>query len=120
MAVRELVGVAARCQRLVQEAADPEVAVLLLDVVLGYGSHPDPAAELAPALSQAWESARDQGRGMACVVSLCGTPDDPQSLLLQQEQLEVAGALVVHSNALAARIALALSQDNLSGLPRSR
>ena len=94
--------------------------MLLLDVVLGYGSHPDPAAELAPALSQAREIASGQGRGMACVVSLCGSADDPQSLSLQEEQLEAAGALVVHSNALAARIALALSQGDLSGLPRSQ
>ncbi len=35
------------------EAADPTTAVVLLDVVLGYGAHPDPAAELAPAIAAA-------------------------------------------------------------------
>ena len=36
-----------RNERLLAEAADPQVAVILLDVVLGYGAHPDPAAEMA-------------------------------------------------------------------------
>ena len=47
-----------RIQRLETEAADPEVALILLDVVLGYGSHPDPASELAPAIESAIKSAR--------------------------------------------------------------
>ena len=42
-----------RIRRLEKEAADPEVAVILLDVVLGYGAHPDPASELAPAIAAA-------------------------------------------------------------------
>ena len=42
-----------RCERLRKEAADPEVAVVLFDVVLGYGAHPDPAAELVPAVRSA-------------------------------------------------------------------
>ncbi|HSD84442.1 MAG TPA: acyl-CoA synthetase FdrA, partial [Anaerolineae bacterium] len=32
-----------RIRRLLQEARDPEVAVIMLDVVIGYGTHPDPA-----------------------------------------------------------------------------
>ena len=39
-----------RIERIQKEAADPEVAVILFDVVLGYGAHADPAAELGPAL----------------------------------------------------------------------
>ena len=42
-----------RVRRLHQEAEDPETAVILLDVVLGHGAHPDPAVELAPAIAQA-------------------------------------------------------------------
>ena len=42
-----------RCERIVEEASRPEVGVLLLDVILGYGAHPDPAAELVPALNEA-------------------------------------------------------------------
>ena len=107
-----------RCRRLLQEAADADVAVVLLDVVLGYGSHPDPASELAPTVLEARNMARSTGRELACVISLCGTDADPQSMSRQHEELTTAGTLVVQSNALASRIALALSRGDLSGLPR--
>jgi hypothetical protein len=103
---------------LLQEAADADVAVVLLDVVLGYGSHPDPASELAPTVLEARNMARSTGRELACVISLCGTDADPQSMSRQHEELTTAGTLVVQSNALASRIALALSRGDLSGLPR--
>ncbi|RPJ46930.1 MAG: acyl-CoA synthetase FdrA, partial [Chloroflexi bacterium] len=47
-----------RIRRLLEEADDPSVAVIMLDVVIGYGSHPDPAAELAPAVAKAMEKAK--------------------------------------------------------------
>ncbi len=87
-----------------------------MDVVLGYGSHADAASELGPAIEEAIAVARKAGRELACVVSLCGTDDDPQGLSGQEERLTDAGAVVVRSNALAARIALALSKRDLSGL----
>ena len=108
-----------RCEALVQEATGPEVGVLLLDVILGYGAHPDPAAELAPALLEAQKKAQDRGRRLACVAALCGTTGDPQDLDKQQKALTDAGAVVVHSNALAARIASAISRGDTSALPRS-
>ncbi|MEZ4682241.1 MAG: hypothetical protein R2932_49355 [Caldilineaceae bacterium] len=49
-----------------QEAADPEVAVILLDVVLGDGAHPDPASELAPAIADAILTAEEAGRQLRC------------------------------------------------------
>ena len=107
-----------RCEALVQEATGPEVGVLLLDVILGYGAHPDPAAELAPALLEAQKKAQDRGRRLACVAALCGTTGDPQDLDKQQKALTDAGAVVVHSNALAARIASAISRGDTSALPR--
>ena len=107
-----------RCRRLLQEATDPEVGVVMLDVVLGYGAHPDPASELVPAVDQARDVARTDGRELACLVSICGTDSDPQAMSRQEEQLTAAGALVLHSNALASRIALALTLNDLSGLPR--
>jgi len=84
---------------------------------LGYGSHPDPASELVPALLEAQAVASKGGRGLACVVSLCGSPDDPQGLEQQQKALTESGALVVHSNAMAARIASAISRGNTTTLP---
>ncbi len=62
-----------RLERIAQEAADPACAVLLIDVVLGYGAHPDPASELAPAIATARETALNAGRDLAVVVSLVGS-----------------------------------------------
>ena len=81
-----------------QEANDPEVAVILLDVVLGYGAHPDPAGELAPAIAQARARAEEAGRHLEVVAVVVGTDEDPQNLQAQVEQLEAAGARVETSN----------------------
>jgi FdrA protein len=62
--------------------------VVLLDVVLGHGAHPDPASVLAPALA---------ATGAAPVVTLVGTAGDPQGLERQAQALTAAGA-VVHSS----------------------
>lgn len=97
-----------RLDRLATEAADPQTAVLLLDVVLGHGAHPDPASELAPAIAAARATATAGGRGLAVIVSLCGTDADPQGLDRQAAALAAAGAAVHLSNADAARAAVAL------------
>ncbi len=94
-----------RIRRLMEEASDPGVAVILLDVVLGYGAHPDPASELAPAIRQAREQAASKGRGLIVVSSVTGTEQDPQGLSRQVRALERAGAIVASSNASAARLA---------------
>ncbi|HSD41524.1 MAG TPA: acyl-CoA synthetase FdrA [Burkholderiales bacterium] len=90
-----------RNERIVREAGDPEVAVILLDVVLGYGAHPDPAAEMAPAL----RATRKVNRRVALVGSVCGTDADPQGLARQEAALRKAGVILGASNAEAARIA---------------
>ena len=74
-----------RMRRLRQEAADPSVGVILLDVVLGDGAHADPAGELAPVIAQT---------SAEVVVILIGTDEDPQGLAVQIETLERAGAHV--------------------------
>jgi FdrA protein len=94
-----------RQQRIRQEAADPETAVLLLDVVLGYGAHPDPAGALAPVLREVCKDARAKGCRLSIVGSVCGTDDDPQNAALQRETLLEAGMVVEDSNARAARLA---------------
>jgi succinyl-CoA synthetase alpha subunit len=86
-----------RNERLVEVAREPETAVVLLDVVLGYGAHPDPAGALVPALR-----ALD---GVVVIASVCGTSADPQRLAGQIASLREAGALVAPSNAQAARLA---------------
>ncbi|MGH8869130.1 MAG: DUF1116 domain-containing protein, partial [Actinomycetes bacterium] len=100
-----------RVDRLLAEASDPTTGVLLLDVVLGYAAHEDPAADLGPAIARAHELAAADGRSLAVVVSLCGTAGDPQGLERQAEALAAAGASVFLSNAAAARAAVALVGD---------
>jgi FdrA protein len=80
-------------------AARGEPAVLLLDVVLGHGADPDPAASLVPALRAA---------GLPTVVALVGTEADPQGWSRQADALAGAGAAVFASNAAAVRYALDL------------
>ncbi|HEY80503.1 MAG TPA: acyl-CoA synthetase FdrA [Caldilineae bacterium] len=87
-----------RIRRLHQEAADPETALILLDVVLGYGSHPDPAGELAPAIEEARKEAQAQGRHLEFVAVVVGTDEDPQDMAAQIETLEAAGVQVFTSN----------------------
>lgn len=108
-----------RIQRLEQEASDPEVAVLLLDVVLGYGAHPDPAGELAPAIKKAKAKAEGQGRQLEVVTLVAGTDEDPQDMMGQIEQLKAAGARVETNNEVAIRYVgeLLRSLNNPSGLP---
>jgi succinyl-CoA synthetase alpha subunit len=103
-----------RRERILQEAADPEVAVILLDVVLGYGAHPDPASELALTLQEARNLARAAGRSLALVGSVCGTASDPQDLPRQEALLREAGVLLAQSNAQAVRLAARIAARQTS------
>jgi FdrA protein len=86
-----------RLRRLRQEAADPEVALILLDVVLGDGAHADPAGELGPVIERAKAEARAAGRILDVAVLLVGTNQDPQDAKLQAATLKKAGAWVCRS-----------------------
>jgi FdrA protein len=97
-----------RLERIAVEAADAGCGVLLLDLVLGHGSHPDPAPELAEAVRSARATAAGTGRDLPVVVSLTGTEGDPQGLTRCAEELRSAGASVFLSNAAAARRAASL------------
>ena len=92
-----------RIRRLEKEALDPEVAVILLDVVLGYGAHSDPASELAPAIAAAIKSAQEAGRYLEVVAIVSGTDGDPQGIEAQVKRLREAGAKIETSNDAAAR-----------------
>jgi FdrA protein len=92
-----------RIRRLEVEADQPDVAVILMDVVLGYGAHPDPAGELSPAIREAREKATKAGRHLEVVAIVTGTDEDPQDMDHQEVQLEAAGAKVFTSNDAAAR-----------------
>jgi succinyl-CoA synthetase alpha subunit len=96
----------ARCDRLLLEARDPEVAVLLLDVVLGYGAAPDPAGDLVDALKQVEQEADGE---IPIVASVCGTEADPQDFERQVKTLEEAGVLVMPTSSRATTMALELA-----------
>ena len=97
-----------RLDRIAVEAADPGCGVLLLDLVLGHGAHPDPAGELAEAVRSARATAAAAGRDLPVVVSLTGTERDPQGLTRCAADLRSAGAAVFLSNAAATRRAVSL------------
>jgi hypothetical protein len=97
-----------RQERILKEAEDPSVAVILLDVVIGYGSHSDPAGALAGTIRIAKSRAGAQGRYLAVVAHVCGTEQDYQSLQRQEQLLREAGVLVLPTNAQAARVAAAI------------
>ncbi len=78
-----------RLRRLRQEAADPEVGLILLDVVLGFGAHNDPASELAPVIEEILGQ-----REIEVLVVVVGTDEDPQDLGAQIDRLSQAGARV--------------------------
>jgi len=80
--------------------ADTNVGVVLVDVVLGYGGHADPAGHLAQVLG----ARRD---GVAIVASVTGTDADPQPRREQVAKLEAVSVVVADSNADAAALALA-------------
>ncbi|MCC7106238.1 MAG: acyl-CoA synthetase FdrA [Chloroflexi bacterium] len=94
-----------RNELILDAARDPATAVILFDVVLGYGSHPDPASALVPVLREARQVAAAEGRSLLLVASVCGTEADPQGLTRQEERLQQVGVILASSNARAARLA---------------
>lgn len=83
-----------RIRRLRQEWQDPDVSMILFDVVLGEGAHPDPASELAPVIEEL-----RQRRPLDAVAILIGTDADPQGLDRQIDQLHSAGVIVFRTAA---------------------
>ncbi len=95
-------------QQAIREAVERDRAgILLLDVVLGYGAHPDPAGALGPTIQAAGQTARERGDDLLTIASVVGTDQDPQRYSAQVERLRAAGATVAGSNAQAARYAAA-------------
>jgi FdrA protein len=106
-----------RTARLPAVFADPENAVLLLDVVLGHGSAPDPAGALAAVIADGLARLRADGRDLAVVASVCGTERDPQSSAAQTEALTRAGVTVLGDNAAAVRHAVAVLRRREASRP---
>jgi len=97
-----------RNERLALEAADPEVGLLLFDLILGYGSHADPAGVLVDGVQEAQAHARGRGQTLVAVASITGTPADPQDFDAQARRLEAGGIIVASDNRRAAELAAAV------------
>jgi succinyl-CoA synthetase alpha subunit len=91
-----------RDARIRDEVDDPKTAVVVFDVVLGYGSAEDPTARLLGVISSARSKARSAGRTVAFIGYVCGTDQDPQNRSKVVAGLKSAGVLVASSNAEAA------------------
>lgn len=94
-----------RNQMIGEALKDGKTAVILLDVVLGYGANADPAGELVAQLAAA------KDRKALLITSVCGTEEDPQGYSRQVRALEDAGIVVAPSNAHAAELAIAVQRQ---------
>ena len=99
-----MIDPSARLDMIKAEAREDSVAVVLLDVVLGYGSHHDQAGELAPVCREIMADG-----GPQVVAYVLGTDDDPQGYAQQREALEEAGCIVTDTAARAAQAAAAIA-----------
>jgi FdrA protein len=98
-----MIDPAARREIMREQAFGPDVAAVLLDVVIGYGSHPDPAGEIAATCADLVAG------GAAVVCYVLGARADQQGLDRQRAELAEAGAVVTESAAQAARTAAAIA-----------
>lgn len=110
-----MIDPSARAERIERESEDPEIAVMMLDVMLGHGSHPDPAGAVLPAIATAQEKARRRGGALTVVAEVVGTDRDFQNFSLQKRRLEDQGVIVAPSNLQMARIALAVREKLEAG-----
>ncbi len=101
-----------RNERFIEEFTDPETKVILIDIVLGYGSADNPAGDMVNALNTAREKINDNGPLL--IAHVCGTEADPQSLKNQKDQLEKAGFFLFDTNADAARVAMRIINNDLA------
>jgi FdrA protein len=95
-----------RNRRMLQEAGDPETAIILLDLVLGYGANRDPLAGIIPAIRACRKTAAASGRALSLLVSVTGTDRDPQDRGRVVAGLRRNGVEVLESNAAASKLAL--------------
>jgi len=104
-----------RKQRILAEGRDPQVAILLLDFILGYNATMDLVGEQLQAVIEAKQLAQKRGGTLTVVASVCGTDDDPQDLSLQTRMLKESGVIVFLSNAGAANFCCDLIKRRLEG-----
>lgn len=97
-----------RNERFLATAADTSVAVILFDIVLGFGSHESPLEAMRDTLLSVRALAREAGRQLHLVASICGTDADPQDYAQQRDGFAELGVMLTDSNAEAVALARAI------------
>lgn len=87
-----------------ESTVDESTAIVLVDVVLGYGSYADPAGAVVESIELARERLTTAGKDFVLVASVTGTDQDPQDLFKSIKKLEDTGFIVMPSNAQAVRL----------------
>jgi succinyl-CoA synthetase alpha subunit len=100
-----------RAQRIIDESLDPDVAILLLDVILGTNAAPDPVADIVAAIVEGRRLRPQEAGEVTVVASICGTEGDPQDLARVAQALIDARVHVFWSNARATEYCLARLQE---------
>ncbi len=108
-----------RIQRFAKEARDPETAVILMDMLLGYALCEDPAGRMEQPIRDAMAAAKAEDRHLCVITSLCGSDLDPQGLSAQEKILKDAGALVMQNNGEASRLAALIIAFRREALTRA-
>lgn len=93
-----MIDPSSRNHRLIEEAKDPEVAVIAMDFELGYGSHENPVGVAVESIKEAQKIAEKEGRELVFVAYVLGTEADTQNIMDQRQQLLDLGVIVVDSN----------------------
>jgi succinyl-CoA synthetase alpha subunit len=101
-----MIDFSTRDKRIIEEANDKETAVILLDLVLGYGANMNPLPEIIPVIKETGQLAADNGREIPIICSVTGTDEDPQNRSRVIEALKNAGVIVCGSNAEAAKVCM--------------
>jgi hypothetical protein len=96
-----MIDPAQRNNRLEKEASMNETGIVLFDCVLGYGSHEDPASTIVKSITQA----KSKNPNAIFIGSVCGTDKDIQNRTVQENLLKKAGAIILPTNAQAAKLA---------------
>jgi succinyl-CoA synthetase alpha subunit len=103
-----MIDYSTRCKRIIEEAGDIETAVILLDIVLGYGSNMDPLNEVIPVIRKVKEITSARKCSLPLICSVTGTDKDPQNRTLVVNALKSEGVIVMNSNAAASRLAISI------------
>ena len=93
-----MIDPSSRIERLLKEADDPEVGVIILDFVIGYGSHEDPVGVTLPAIINAKQKAAARGQHLEILGYVLGTDLDTPKLSEQLDKLASAGVTISSSS----------------------